>query len=70
MSNITNWDRIARCAGPNTDVSEYPVYLFGSLSRLDPTPEWMKQFRAEAEARSYEVITYGDHLYVVVPEGC
>lgn len=67
---VTDWDRIQKRAGRDKHLFPFRrVYLFGSLSRLNPTNEWLKQFRAEAEERGLEVTSKCGRLYVLLPIG-
>ena len=66
--SVTDWHRIKRQAGPNPDFPGRRVYLFCSLSRAEPTPDWLRRFRAEAEAEGMAAEVLGDHLYVTLPD--
>jgi hypothetical protein len=66
---VTNWERLLARAGKNESFPGRRVYLFGSLRRLEATPEWLKQFRSEAEAHNLEVSTTDGYLYVLMKEG-
>lgn len=64
--STTDWTRIKRLAGPNSDFPGRQVYLFGSMARLDPSKSWLAQFRAEAEAQGLGVEVHKGHLYVTM----
>lgn len=67
MTPMTDWTRVERKAGPNTEFPGYNVYCWGSRA-LDER-DWVRSFRVEAEEHDAELAVENGVLYVLFPDG-